>query len=154
MRVNRWFRAITEHRTFDKILFRTDALKPENSIDLVNLQINPVFKKIVYDCQLFSRRARFLFKDKIPGGGTVHRELALANSSAANQNATEPGITHLHVRPFAGAGVVLERASALTVQDVMDALCEYWESPHYVFRGLFISKRSSETKLILLAYSE
>jgi hypothetical protein len=158
MRVNKLFKAITEHSTFDKIFFRTKAIEPEDPIDLAKLQVNPAFRRLHYTCRSKIKDACFLFSEKKPDGKNDIRELALIDSSAAKQNATEPAVTCLYLAPYGGdADVVVESDHAVTVQDVMQGLCDYYEpgvpydACHYFFEGFYTSAESTDDELILKA---
>lgn len=162
MVVNKSFKAFTEHSAFDKIFFRTKALKPEESINLDNIQINPIFNKISHACLSEMSDVYFLFRDKKPDGETDSRKLALIDSSAVKQNATEPAVTHLRLQPCGHANVNVEvevkSEHAVTVGDVMLGLCQFYGerygygSCHYFFDGFEKSKRSTKDELVLQAY--
>lgn len=126
MRVSKLFKAITEHTTFDKIFFRTKAIKPEHPLNLDKLQINPVFNMIEYTSRQRIKSAHFLILDKKPNGRPKHHKLALIDSSAAKQNATEPAVTCLQVSPYNGFSISIKLGRAVTVRDVMEGLCDYY----------------------------
>jgi hypothetical protein len=154
MRVNKSFRSITEHSAFDKVFFRTKVTKPGDSIDLERLQLNPIFDKIQYDCDKL-RDANFLFCDEKPDGETDYRELRLIDSSAAKQNATEPAVTELYLSPYDHGDVKVKSEQAVTVQDVMQGLYDYYgpgviyDSCHHFFEGFTKSTRSTKHQFIL-----
>jgi hypothetical protein len=156
MRVNKSFRAITEHSAFDKVFFRTKAVKLGGSINLDQLRINPVFRKIHHDCR--SEYVHFLFCDDKPGSRIGFRRLALISSSAARQNATEPAVTCLYLGVHGSrAEVLVESKRGVTVQKVMQALRDYrkpgadYRSRHFSFEGFYKSAESTEDGLILKA---
>jgi hypothetical protein len=60
MRVGKSFKAITEHSAFDKIFFRTKASKLGEPINLDQLQINPIFRKLTYMSGFKIQDAHFL----------------------------------------------------------------------------------------------
>ncbi|KAG9676203.1 hypothetical protein KCU99_g4142, partial [Aureobasidium melanogenum] len=85
VRVNKFFKAITEHSAFDKIFFRTKVIKPGDPIDLDKLQINPALNELCYTCRSSIKEAQFLRGyTKLDGKDDV-RELPLIDSSAAKQ---------------------------------------------------------------------
>ena len=155
MRVSKLFKAITDHTTFDKIFFRTKAV--ESGIDFDKLQINPIFDSLHYTCRSKIKEALFLICDKKPDGETDNRELALIDSSAAKQNATEPAVTHLWLTPFGYEGVQVRSERALTVQDVMQGLCDYYQYDagydecHCFFEGFHNRKEVDSEQLVLVA---
>jgi len=156
MRVSKLFKAITEHSTFDKIFFRTKAvIKPGDRINLDELEINPALNQLSYTSRSKIKDANFLFWDEKPDGKTEYHELALIDSSAAKQNATEPAITYIYLTPYGYEGVQIKSERALTVQDVMQGLCDYYKRGtrydrcHYFFEGFYKGKVSSEQVLVL-----
>lgn len=160
MRVNRLFKAITEHSTFDKIFFRTKVIiKPEDLINLDELQINPALDQLFYTCRSKINEANFLFFDEKPDGKpdvkSYYHELALIDSSAAKQNATEPAVTYIYLTPYGYDGVEVKSERAVTVQDLMQGLCDFYKHGyaydrcHYFFEGFYKSKSSSEKVLVL-----
>ncbi|KAG9551196.1 hypothetical protein KCU71_g7179, partial [Aureobasidium melanogenum] len=158
MRVNKFFKAITEHSAFDKIFFRTKVIKPRDPIDLDKLQISPALNELCYTCRSSIREAQFLRGyTKLDGKDDV-RELPLIDSSAAKQNATEPAVTRIYLRPYGYDGVMVRSEDALTVQDVMEGLCNYYKSGrsydrcHYFFEGFYKAEQSSADFLVLEAH--
>ncbi|KAG9598371.1 hypothetical protein KCU77_g4398, partial [Aureobasidium melanogenum] len=157
MRVNKFFKAITEHSAFDKIFYRTKVVMPDDPIDLDKLQINPIFRQLYYTCRSEINKATFLFCDKKPGGATDYRELALIDSTAAKQNATEPALTRIVLSPYGSPDWEFEVESdqGVNVQEVMEGLCDYYQrgvpydSCHYFFEGFYKSKESSKDEVIL-----
>jgi hypothetical protein len=156
MRVNKSFKAITEHSAFDKVFWRYKAIKLGDSINLDQLRVNPIFREIHYNCH--SEGVHFIFCDEKPGSRIGFRRLALTNSSAAHQNATEPAITCLYLVVFGNrAEVLVESKHGVTVQKVMQALCDYRKpgtnnrSHHFSFEGFYKSAESTEDELILEA---
>jgi hypothetical protein len=145
MRVNKSFEAITKHSAFDKVFFRTRAIKLGESIDLDQLHVNPVFRKINYSCR--SEDVHFLFCDEKPGSRIGFRRLALIDSSAGHQNATEPAVTCLYLDVYgSGAEMLVESKRGVTVQTVMQALCDCrpgcnYRSHHFSFEGFYKVQR-------------
>lgn len=159
MRVNKLFKAITEHSTFDKIFFRTKAvIKPGDRINLDELQLNPALNQLSYTSLSKIKEANFLFCDEKSDGKTDYHELALIDSSAAKQNATEPAVNYIYLTPYGYEGVQVKSERALTVQDLMQGLCDFYKHGygydrcHYFFEGFYKSKSSSEQVLVLECY--
>jgi hypothetical protein len=148
MRVNKSFEAITKHSAFDKVFFRTRAIKLGESINLDQLHVNPVFRKINYSCR--SEDVHFLFCDEKPGSRIGFRRLALIDSSAGHQNATEPAVTCLYLDVYgSGAEMLVEPKRGVTVQTVMQALCDCrpgcnYRSHHFSFKGFYKSAKSKD----------
>lgn len=100
----------------------------------------------------------FLFCDKKPDGEADIRALALIDLSAAKQNATEPAITRLMLTPYDYDGVEVRSERALSVQDVMQGLCDYYDDGfgydrcHYFFEGFYKRKGLDSQKLVLGAH--
>jgi hypothetical protein len=158
IRVSKLFKAITEHSTFDKIFFRTKAIKHGDHFDLDKLQINPIFDMLHYTCRSGIKEAKFLFYDKNFSGKTDIRELALIDSSAAKQNATEPAVTYLYVSPCGSARIKVNPGHAVTVQDVMQELCNHYtiSTPFDVcqsFEGYIYRKMVSAGYVLVLRTS-
>lgn len=157
MRVSKLFKAITEHSTFDMISFRTKAVESGDHIDFDKLQINPIFNRLHYTCRSKIKEVWFLFCDKKSDGQTDIRKLALIDSSAAKQNATEPAVTHLWLTPYDYEGVQVRSERALTVQDVMQGLCDYYQPGagydrcHYFFEGFQKREVLDSEELVLRA---
>jgi hypothetical protein len=155
MRVNKSFKAITEHSAFDKVFFRTKVIKLGESINLDQLHINPIFYKLTYICRKKIKDVHFLLWDEKPDGKTYFHELALIDSSAAKQNATEPAVTWLYISPYGYDDIVVQSEHAVTVEDVMQGLCDYYgpdvgyDSCHCWFGGFGKSAKSTEGELIL-----
>jgi hypothetical protein len=71
-------------------------------------------------------------------------------------------VTCLLISPYGyaddGTDVAIESEHTVTVQDVMQGLCDYYEpgvgydSCHYFFEGFYKSKHSTENELILEAH--
>ncbi|KAH0363204.1 hypothetical protein KCU65_g7550, partial [Aureobasidium melanogenum] len=158
MRINKSFKAITEHASFDKIFFRTKAIKAGDPIDFDKLKINPALDQLSYTSRSKIGDAEFLLCYKNPDGKEDVRSLPLIESSAAKQNATEPAVTRIYLRPYGNIGVTLESKDALTVQDVMEGLCNYYKRGraydrcHYFFEGFYKVKQSSGNLLVLEAH--
>lgn len=160
MRVSKSFKTITEHSAFDKIFFRTKAIKPGDSIDLDKLQINPALDQLHYTCRSKIKEVTFLFCDQKPDDKTDYRELALIDSTAAKQNATEPALTCIVLSPYGCPDLEFEVESdqGVTVQDIMEGLCDYYQpgvpydACHYFFEGFHKSKKSSKDELVLEAW--
>jgi hypothetical protein len=155
MRVNKSFKAITEHSAFDKVFWRTKAVKLGEPINLDQLHVNPIFRKLTYICRKKIKDVYFLLCDEKPDGVTDYRELALIDSSAAKQNATEPAVPWLYISPYGYDDMVVQSEHAVTVEDVMQGLCDYYgpcvgyNSCHYWFEGFDKSAKSTEGELIL-----
>ncbi|CAD0085966.1 unnamed protein product [Aureobasidium mustum] len=160
MRVNKCFKAIIEHSAFDKIFFRTKAIKFGDPINLDNLQLNPAFDPLHYTSRSKIDNTLFLFSYKESEGKDGIRELPLTESSAAKQNATEPAVTRIYLRPYGDPEIEVEVESdqGVTVQDVMQGLCDYYEPGipydrcHYFFEGFYKNEESTENELILEAH--
>ncbi|KAH0342057.1 hypothetical protein KCU81_g5882, partial [Aureobasidium melanogenum] len=158
MRVSKSFKIITEHSAFDKIFFRTKVIKSEDPIDLDKLQINPALEQLSYTSRSKIEDAEFLLCYTEPDGKEGVRNLPLIESSAAKQNATEPAVTHIYLRPYGYGGVMVQSEDALTVQEVMEGLCNYYKSGqrydrcHYFFEGFYKVKQSSGNLVVLGAH--
>lgn len=158
MRVNKSFKTVTKHSAFDKIFFRTKAIKPGDPIDLDKLQINPALNQLSYTCRSKIKEAKFLICYKNADGKDDIRALPLIDSSAAKQNATEPAVTRIYLRPYGHSSVMVESKEALTVQDVIEGLCNYYKSGrpydrcHYFFEGFYKSNLSNASILVVEAH--
>ncbi|KAK6005428.1 hypothetical protein QM012_007070 [Aureobasidium pullulans] len=150
MRVNKFFKTVTEHSAFDKMFFRTRFIKSSNPINFDELHVNPALDQLSYMCRCSIEDAVFLLKD--------HGELALIESIAAKQNATEPAVTRIIVRPYGDPNQEgrTESGQGVTVQDVMEGLCGYYEQGtpyydecHYNFEGFYKTKNDTEDELVL-----
>jgi hypothetical protein len=78
----------------------------------------------------------------------------LIDSSAAKQNATEPAVTCLHISPYPDVSIKVSSARAVTVQDVMQGLYDYYtlclvSGARHFFDGFNKTKGSTEDELIL-----
>ncbi|THW54466.1 hypothetical protein D6D19_10717 [Aureobasidium pullulans] len=159
MRSSKTFRAITEHSAFDKIFFRTTLPSLEDTLDLDKLQINPAFRSLSYICRSKIEDTGFLFVDEKPGGSPNYRTVPLTETSAATQNATEPAVTSLTLRPYdMEYDVEIEVEDGVTVLDVMKGLCGYYDggvpydSCHYFFEGFYRNKWSTGEHIIFSAH--
>lgn len=158
MRVNKSFKTITEHSAFDKIFFRTKVIKSGDPIDLDKLKINPALDQLSYTSRSKIGDAKFLFWCEELDGKEGVRDLPLIKSSAAKQNATEPAVTRIYLRPYGHIGVSVDSKDALTVQDVMEGLCNYYKPGrpydrcHYFFEGFYKAEQSSADVLVLEAH--
>lgn len=158
MRVNKSFQTLTEHSSFDKIFFRTKPIKPGDPMNLDKLQINPAFDHLTYTSRSKIKDAEFLICYKNDEGKDDVRGLPLIDSSAAKQNATEPAVTRIYLRPYGRNGVMVESNEGLTVQDVMEGLCNYYKKGrsydrcHYFFEGFYKSNQSNASMLVLEAH--
>ncbi|KAH0283777.1 hypothetical protein M436DRAFT_35414 [Aureobasidium namibiae CBS 147.97] len=156
MRVSKLFKAITDHPTFDKIFFRTKITEPKDPINPDKIQINPIFSMIQYTSRQRIKSAHFLILDEKPNGKPKHRKLALIDSSAAKQNATEPAVTCLQVSPYSGASVGIKLGRAVTVRDVMEGLCNYYNmvlvaNARHFLEDFYKIKGWTEDELVLKA---
>ncbi|THY11352.1 hypothetical protein D6D01_08941 [Aureobasidium pullulans] len=160
MRSSKSFKAITEHSAFDKIFFRTKLPSLEDTFDPDKLQINPAFRSLGYTCRSKIEDTGFLFVDEKPGGSPNYRTVPLTETSAATQNATEPAVTSLTLRPYGGPNfnVKIEVKHGVTVLDVMKGLCGYYhgdvpyDSCHYFFEGFYKNKSSTGEHIIFSAH--
>ena len=165
MRSSKTFKAITEHFAFDKIFFRTKLPSLEDTFDLDKLQINPAFRSLGYTCRSNIEDTGFLFVDEKPGGSPNYRTVPLTETSAATQNATEPAVTSLTLRPYdmdydgeLEYDVEIEAENGVTVLDVMKGLCGYYDggvpydSCHYFFEGFYRNKWSTGEHIIFSAH--
>ncbi|KAH0350307.1 hypothetical protein KCU83_g5004, partial [Aureobasidium melanogenum] len=142
MRVNKSFKAITEHSAFDKIFFRTKAIQPGDPINHDKLQINPALNELSYTCRSSIKEARLLRCYTKPDG----------------KDDRQPAVTRIYLRPYGYDGVMVKSEDALTVQDVMEGLCNYYKSGrsydrcHYFFEGFYKAEQSSTDILVLEAH--
>lgn len=165
MRSSKSFKAITEHFAFDKIFFRTKTILSNNLIDLDELEINPVLEGLAihYLCKHPIEDAEFSLHSS---DSTKWRSLPLIESSAAKQNASEPPLTHITLRPYIFRGreddhsfdVEVKAEQGVTVLDVMKGLCGYYLIPgmlhderHCFFEGFDIDDDSTKEKIIFSA---
>jgi hypothetical protein len=165
MRVNKSFKAITEHSAFDKIFFRTKAIKLGESIDLDQLQINPIFRKLTYMSGSEIQDAYFLLCDDSSNDRSDTRKLFLTDSSAAKQNATDPAVTCLYLSPFRVFNLFpvcweLRVEHSVTVHDIIQALSDYYtrglgrRQLHRRLKDFYALAQSAEGELVLGAYWE
>lgn len=125
--VNKDFKAISEHSSFDKVSFRGPApLPPGTTIVAKDVDIHPVLQEMSYECSPDIKHA-FLFSYSDRKSSYSDDGLYLiVNSSAYKEHATQPPLQVIVVKVHGKKCGRVKNDSGVTVKDVLGSLASFF----------------------------
>jgi len=136
MQVDKFFNLLTRDPTLDPTLFRGPLLPDGEAIRISLLQLHPAFDNLCYEC---SPRLDGVCFMKWASSKNYFKSLELANTGAANELATSPGVKVIHLQIHNKRRFKVQNDEGVTVLQVMKAVCFFfaglptWEG--YTFMG-------------------